>query len=245
MWLEPKLVAQIDYAERTRDGRLRHPSFKGLREDKPAREVHRERAEDEEARMAKTSVAGCQDEATPASTAITLTNPDRVLLSRYRPHQARSRPLLRDRRALHAALRRATADQPGALPGRHRQGVLLPAPRHEGHEQGDQGGPDRGRREQEEISLYRRRGGSVRTGADRRARDPRLGRVARPHQRARPHRVRSRSRRGASTSPRSKPPRSRCATSSPISASRAFSNRPAARACMSSRRSRRSSAGPR
>ena len=42
VWLEPKLVAQIAFTERTRDGRLRHPSFKGLREDKPAREVHRE-----------------------------------------------------------------------------------------------------------------------------------------------------------------------------------------------------------
>ena len=35
----PSSSAQIDFTERTRDGRLRHPSFKGLREDKPAREV--------------------------------------------------------------------------------------------------------------------------------------------------------------------------------------------------------------
>lgn len=38
-WVTPRLVARVEYSERTRDGLLRHPSFKGLREDKPAREV--------------------------------------------------------------------------------------------------------------------------------------------------------------------------------------------------------------
>jgi DNA ligase D-like protein (predicted ligase) len=42
-WVEPKLVAQIGFSEWTRDGRLRHPRFVGLREDKPATEVVRER----------------------------------------------------------------------------------------------------------------------------------------------------------------------------------------------------------
>jgi bifunctional non-homologous end joining protein LigD len=42
-WLDPELVAQIGFAEWTRDGRLRHPRFLGLRDDKPAREVVRER----------------------------------------------------------------------------------------------------------------------------------------------------------------------------------------------------------
>ncbi len=32
-------MAQIAYTERTRDGRLRHPSFLGLRGDKPAKAV--------------------------------------------------------------------------------------------------------------------------------------------------------------------------------------------------------------
>lgn len=41
-WVEPELVAQIAFMEWTSDGRLRHPSFVGLREDKPAREVVRE-----------------------------------------------------------------------------------------------------------------------------------------------------------------------------------------------------------
>ncbi|MEV7138853.1 non-homologous end-joining DNA ligase [Streptomyces tauricus] len=42
-WAEPVLVAQIAFTEWTRDGMLRHPRFLGLRYDKPAREVVRER----------------------------------------------------------------------------------------------------------------------------------------------------------------------------------------------------------
>jgi bifunctional non-homologous end joining protein LigD len=38
-WIEPKLVAEINFAEFTDDGVLRHPSFIALREDKPASEV--------------------------------------------------------------------------------------------------------------------------------------------------------------------------------------------------------------
>jgi DNA ligase D-like protein (predicted ligase) len=41
-WVEPRLVAQVGFTEWTRDGRLRHPRFIGLREDKPASEVVRE-----------------------------------------------------------------------------------------------------------------------------------------------------------------------------------------------------------
>ena len=41
-WTRPELVAEIAFIEWTDDGRLRHPSFQGLREDKPAREVVRE-----------------------------------------------------------------------------------------------------------------------------------------------------------------------------------------------------------
>jgi DNA ligase D-like protein (predicted ligase) len=38
-WLDPVLVAQLGFTERTSDGKLRHPAFLGLREDKAAREV--------------------------------------------------------------------------------------------------------------------------------------------------------------------------------------------------------------
>jgi bifunctional non-homologous end joining protein LigD len=38
-WVKPELVAEIAYTEFTEDGRLRHPVYHGLREDKPAEEV--------------------------------------------------------------------------------------------------------------------------------------------------------------------------------------------------------------
>jgi bifunctional non-homologous end joining protein LigD len=41
-WVRPELVAQIGFTEWTRDHRLRHPRFLGLRDDKPARDVVRE-----------------------------------------------------------------------------------------------------------------------------------------------------------------------------------------------------------
>jgi DNA ligase D-like protein (predicted ligase) len=42
-WVRPKLVAQVGFAEWTRDGKLRHPRFLGLRTDKAPIEVVRER----------------------------------------------------------------------------------------------------------------------------------------------------------------------------------------------------------
>ncbi len=41
-WVEPELVCEVEFTEWTREGRLRHPSYKGLRFDKPARDVVRE-----------------------------------------------------------------------------------------------------------------------------------------------------------------------------------------------------------
>jgi bifunctional non-homologous end joining protein LigD len=42
-WTDPELVAQIGFAEWTNDGRLRQPRFLGLRDDKAAADVVRER----------------------------------------------------------------------------------------------------------------------------------------------------------------------------------------------------------
>jgi bifunctional non-homologous end joining protein LigD len=67
-WVEPELVGEVAFAEWTSDGRLRHPSFQGLREDKPATAVRRERA-------AVPAMTG--GDARPAGVAIT--NPDKVL----------------------------------------------------------------------------------------------------------------------------------------------------------------------
>jgi bifunctional non-homologous end joining protein LigD len=45
VWIKPELVCEIEFTERTADGELRHPSFKGFRADKPAREVRLETTE--------------------------------------------------------------------------------------------------------------------------------------------------------------------------------------------------------
>src|SRR4051812_2470565 len=42
VWVEPQLVAEVDYTEWTKDGRLRHPSYKGLRADYDPKDVVRE-----------------------------------------------------------------------------------------------------------------------------------------------------------------------------------------------------------
>jgi bifunctional non-homologous end joining protein LigD len=62
-WTEPRLVAEVSFSGWTRDRRLRHPSFLGLREDKPADEVVVEKP-------APTP---------PSRPALRLTNPGRVL----------------------------------------------------------------------------------------------------------------------------------------------------------------------
>ena len=64
-WVKPRLVAQVAFTEWTGDNRLRHPSFLGLREDKSAGEVVRERATK-----------------TPGEGRVVLTNPDRLLYPR-------------------------------------------------------------------------------------------------------------------------------------------------------------------
>jgi bifunctional non-homologous end joining protein LigD len=43
IWVKPKLVAQINFTEWTGGNSLRHPSYQGLREDKPADQVVREK----------------------------------------------------------------------------------------------------------------------------------------------------------------------------------------------------------
>jgi bifunctional non-homologous end joining protein LigD len=42
-WVEPRLVAEVEFSEWTHDGHVRQPSYKGLRDDKPAAEVRHER----------------------------------------------------------------------------------------------------------------------------------------------------------------------------------------------------------
>ncbi len=48
VWVEPRLVCEVEFLEWTHDGHLRAPSFQGLRDDKPARAVRREEPADME-----------------------------------------------------------------------------------------------------------------------------------------------------------------------------------------------------
>ncbi len=70
-WVEPRLVAQIAYTERTREGRLRHPSFLGLRGDKPARSVQSQAV----AEMANNEASD------PDMAGVRLTSPGKVLFA--------------------------------------------------------------------------------------------------------------------------------------------------------------------
>jgi bifunctional non-homologous end joining protein LigD len=77
-WVKPVLVAEVAFTEWTRDGLLRHPTFEGLREDKPAAAVVRERARAPKPAPAKRRIQGGSDAAV-AVAGVRLTHPDRVL----------------------------------------------------------------------------------------------------------------------------------------------------------------------
>jgi bifunctional non-homologous end joining protein LigD len=53
VWVMPKLVCEVEFVEWTHDGRLRAPSYKGLREDKAPADVRREQPLAEEVRRGR------------------------------------------------------------------------------------------------------------------------------------------------------------------------------------------------
>lgn len=83
-WLSPRLVAEVQFAERTAEGLVRHASFQGLREDKQPDEVRTETAKPTPARRRKAAASSppsTNAAAAPALDAsrIRLTHPERVL----------------------------------------------------------------------------------------------------------------------------------------------------------------------
>jgi bifunctional non-homologous end joining protein LigD len=88
-WVKPELVAQISFATWTRDNLVRQASFKGLREDKPAKEVVREMAEaseldpksssHEDTAMATSKSSKTTARPAPAKTDLPITHPEKIL----------------------------------------------------------------------------------------------------------------------------------------------------------------------
>ncbi|MBK5001866.1 DNA ligase D [Pseudomonas sp. S31] len=69
-WLKPQLLAEVAYAQMTRDGVVRHSVFHGLRDDKPATDIDLERA-----MPGKTASKPPEDDLGE----LRLTHPDRVI----------------------------------------------------------------------------------------------------------------------------------------------------------------------
>jgi bifunctional non-homologous end joining protein LigD len=83
-WVKPQLVAEVAFSEWTADGRVRHPSFQGLRSDKRPAEVVAEREATPSKRMATTAgparKTGASRETGRIPVAgVPLSHPDRVL----------------------------------------------------------------------------------------------------------------------------------------------------------------------
>jgi len=82
-WIKPQLVAEIAFTEFTDDGILRHPSFMGLREDKPASDVVVETPKHTEEvtkkPKPKASKAKKVKHATAADFGIEISSPERVI----------------------------------------------------------------------------------------------------------------------------------------------------------------------
>ncbi len=73
-WLKPKLMAEVAYAQMTRDGVVRHSVFHGLRDDKPASAIDLERA-----MPAKTVPKAKRAKATEGLGDLRLTHPERII----------------------------------------------------------------------------------------------------------------------------------------------------------------------
>ncbi|MDW5299964.1 MAG: DNA ligase D [Sedimentibacter sp.] len=78
-WLEPGLVAEIKFAEWTKDNLLRHASFKGLRADKNPEEIKRENEEDETQLQSSEVVEKTMETNSIVIEGIKITNPDKVI----------------------------------------------------------------------------------------------------------------------------------------------------------------------
>jgi bifunctional non-homologous end joining protein LigD len=79
-WVTPTLVAEVSFTEWTPDGHVRHPVFKGLRSDKPATAITRERTAIPEASAAgaEAPIRKSKPSAKPTAS-VKVTNSERVI----------------------------------------------------------------------------------------------------------------------------------------------------------------------
>ncbi|WP_065260367.1 DNA ligase D [Pseudomonas bananamidigenes] len=84
-WLKPQLLAEVAFAEMTREGSVRHAVFHGLRDDKPAAQITEERAKPMTTSATRTSAKKPATTARAASQTglvsgkVRITHPDRVI----------------------------------------------------------------------------------------------------------------------------------------------------------------------
>ena len=78
IWLEPKLVAEVNFHGWTHDNHLRHASFQGLREDKMAKNVVRERKVAGKGASARRSAPAAKAKTGDMVGKVRLSHPDRV-----------------------------------------------------------------------------------------------------------------------------------------------------------------------
>lgn len=87
VWVKPELVAEVEFRDWTSDRILRHASFQGLREDKPAQDVVAELPEDDahnkkpdkKTDSARIKSAGKTSSSPKAETGVTLSHSDKLL----------------------------------------------------------------------------------------------------------------------------------------------------------------------
>ncbi|MET1066978.1 MAG: DNA ligase D [Pseudomonas prosekii] len=78
-WLKPELLAEVAYAEITKDGSVRHSVFHGLRSDKPAKDITEETPKDVSEQSTPAPEKKPKKSATPTPGKIRITHPDRVI----------------------------------------------------------------------------------------------------------------------------------------------------------------------
>lgn len=78
-WVEPKLIAEVTFTEWTRDGRLRHPVFRGLREDKEPEEIRMPETAKQDTKRSGTAASSKRRRGGVEVAGVKLTHPERVL----------------------------------------------------------------------------------------------------------------------------------------------------------------------